>query len=102
MTKKRKLVTPVRVTGIIYNNRKIVNTYSDVTNYQKAAIDAFRLLSSREYVDKHVNGKFDQELCKTLVMRHKLSCKGCLLECEMHEWEELKKKVWEVNLEEWV
>ena len=67
---------------------KRINTYSHGdTNYQKACIEAFKLLSFRRYTHKHINMQFDQELCKTLVIKYGLSCSDCDLPCEMHDLE---------------
>jgi hypothetical protein len=60
------------------------------TNYQKAVMDAFRLLSSRYYTRKQVHTQFDQDLCRFLVTKYHLSCVDCKLECEMHQLEAFK------------
>ena len=67
----------------------ITYTHGD-TNYQKACIEAFRLLSSNVYTPMHLSTKFNQELCKTLVIKYGLSCSDCNLECELHDLEALK------------
>lgn len=61
--------------------------FHSANNSQKAAIDAFRLLSRRKQLNTNRPLEFDQQLCMRLVKAYDLSCVDCKLECEMHEWE---------------
>jgi len=58
-----------------------------VNNYQKAVMEAFQLLATYRYAHKHRPLVFDQELCKTMVIKYHLSCSDCKLDCEMHDLE---------------
>lgn len=53
-------------------------------NYQKAAIEAFRLLSLRKQLHPHIRLEFDQDLCIRLVKAYDLSCTDCKLDCPQH------------------
>ena len=74
------------------NNNKGKGSYShyEDNNYQKAVIEAFKLLSSQKRFKPHKQIEFDQELCKTLVIKWGLSCVDCGLPCEIHDMESMK------------
>ena len=69
--------------------KRIVSITTVSNNYQAAAIEGFRLLSSMKKMG-YSTKEFNQELCKTLVLKYGLSCLDCKLSCEMHEWEKLR------------
>lgn len=74
---------------IILYRKEIVSYISESNNYQKAVLEAFRLLSLREQLGYDIS-VFDQELCRTLVLKYELSCTDCKLECPQHSLEEMK------------
>jgi len=84
MRKRDKLVTPVRITPMYMYRGNEVNYFDESNNHAKAALEAFRLLSSKKASGRPLKG-FDMELCKFLVNKYNLSCSDCKIgECENH------------------
>lgn len=80
-----------RESNPVYNIRdRIVSYNHEDNNYRKAIIEAFELLSSQKQRHPKRHLEFNQELCKTLVIKYGLSCLNCKLKCELHEWEAMK------------
>jgi len=90
MTKKRKLVTPVQVTRNNNNNKEIVILLTASNNRSGAAFEAFRILLAKKYFGYDIS-VFDQDLCKTLVIKYGLSCVDCNIKgCDIHLLEAAK------------
>jgi hypothetical protein len=82
--------TPDESNPVINYIHKHSYSHHSANNYRNAVAAAFRLLSSEKRSHPLRPLDFDQDLCKTLVIKWGLSCVDCGLDCDMHDLEALR------------